>query len=82
MLAGGNQRFVLHVAARFHPKRVFLFGSMPLATDTGLRCDALVVMPHEGHLAEQGQRYAKACATVFHGSDCEPPLSHNKEKTK
>ena len=46
--------FVRQVAAQFHPQQVILFGSYAYGKPTAdSDVDLLVVMPHEGHPAEQ-----------------------------
>ncbi len=73
--------FVKQVAARFHPQRVILFGSYAHGEPTlDSDVDALVVMPHEGHLAEQAAAIRKSVRDGFHMDliVCRPN-HHNKE---
>lgn len=58
--------FVEQVAARFHPRRVILFGSYAYGVPTAdSDVDLLVVMPHTGHPAEQAAEIRKTVRAGF-----------------
>ncbi len=60
------QAFVREVVARYHPRRVILFGSYAYGKPTAdSDVDLLVVMPHRGHPAAQAAEIRKNVRAGF-----------------